>query len=410
MAGLGSDAAGSREPWDWDTWPGPTRPVTSPQAANRPPWSRPSPALDAGVAPLVAPDVPPTQPMPGSPPRRRGRRASQSRRTPVGRLVRYGLALLVLLTLVLGGLALHRLYAFGQAISPQAPLSSQTGFMAGGQRVNLLVLGYGGAGHDGAYLTDSMLLISLVPGTGGTTLISVPRDLWVQVPPASGTYAKINTAYQDGLNNGYNGLPAGRLAGGAEAARKATDVTGLTVVYWVTLDFQGFRQLVDALGGVEVNVPVAFTAQYPINDDPSINAGWKTIHFNTGLQHMDGEQAIEYARARYVTDPVSQASDFARSVRQQQLLHAILDRARQISAWPGISAATDALQRAIYTNLSLADLLLFSDKLNLSHAHHVQLTDQNVLQDAQSDDGQDILIPAIDWHAVQQYVAQQLAG
>jgi LCP family protein required for cell wall assembly len=323
--------------------------------------------------------------------------------------VRYALLALLVAALVLGGLTLRRLYVFGQAISPQSPLSSQTGFMGGGQRVNVLVLGYGGAGHDGAYLTDSMLLISLLPATGGTTLISVPRDLWVQVPPASGTYSKINTAYQDGLTNGYNGLPAGKMAAGAEAARKVTDATGLPVSYWLTIDFQGFRQLVDALGGVDIAVPVAFTAQYPRNDDPAIDPGWKTIHFNAGPQHMNGEQAIEYARARYVTDPLSEASDFARSVRQQLLVHALLDRARQVRAWPGLSGATDALQRTLYTNLSLTDLLLFSAKLNLAQAHRVGLTDQNVLQDTQSADGQDILTPAIDWHAVQQYVARQLA-
>lgn len=317
---------------------------------------------------------------------------------------------LLIVGIILGGVAAHRLYAFGQAISPQAPLSSQTGFMAGGQRVNLVVMGYGGAGHDGAYLTDSIMVISLIPNSGSTTLISVPRDLWVQVPPGSGQYAKINTAYADGLGNGYGGLPPGRLAAGAEAAAKVSDVTGLTVPYWLTIDFHGFRALVDALGGVDVTVQTAFTARYPINDDPAVNAGWKVIHFDTGMQHMDGERAIEYARARYVLDPPSEGTDFARSARQQTLIRAILSRARQMSAWPGLSGATDALQQSLYTNLSLADLALFSRKMDFTHGHRVGLTDQNVLVDAQSDDGQDILVPANgDWNAVRQYVASQLA-
>ncbi len=395
---------------DWNTQAQPRNPVPIPRAANRPPWPpTPAPTLVRGAVPAVSLDAP-TIPLRGRPRRARRVRPSGPRgRNPWWRVVRYALLALLVAALVLGGLTLRRLYVFGQAISPQSPLSSQTGFMGGGQRVNVLVLGYGGAGHDGAYLTDSMLLISLLPATGGTTLISVPRDLWVQVPPASGTYSKINTAYQDGLTNGYNGLPAGKMAAGAEAARKVTDATGLPVSYWLTIDFQGFRQLVDALGGVDIAVPVAFTAQYPRNDDPAIDPGWKTIHFNAGPQHMNGEQAIEYARARYVTDPLSEASDFARSVRQQLLVHALLDRARQVRAWPGLSGATDALQRTLYTNLSLTDLLLFSAKLNLAQAHRVGLTDQNVLQDTQSADGQDILTPAIDWHAVQQYVARQLA-
>ncbi|MGO8949856.1 MAG: LCP family protein [Ktedonobacterales bacterium] len=314
-----------------------------------------------------------------------------------------------LLLLLLGGLAVHRISDFGDAISQQAPFSTQTFFMTGSGRINLLVLGYGGVGHDGAYLTDSMVVISLIPSDHATTIISVPRDLWVQVPPNSGQYSKINTAYQDGLDNGYNGMPAGRDAGGQEAADKVSEILGLQVNYWLTMDFDGFRSLVNALGGVEINVPVAFTAQYPINDDPSINPNWKIIHFNTGPQHMDGEQAIEYARARYVLSPLSQGTDFARSVRQQLLISAILARARQVSAWPSLLNATTALQNAIYTNLSLTDLALFSEKLNFSHAGDIGLTNQNVLVDAQSSDGQDILLPANgDWNAIQSYVAANL--
>jgi LCP family protein required for cell wall assembly len=313
--------------------------------------------------------------------------------------------------LVISGVIVHRLSDFGSAISTQAPFSTQTGYMSGLGRVNLLVLGYGGGNHDGANLTDSMMVISLVPQNGATTMISVPRDLWVQVPPSSGQYAKLNTAYQDGLANGYNGTPPGREAGGAEAASKVSEVLGIDVSYWLTIDFSGFRELVDALGGVSVTVPTAFTARYPRNDDPRIDAGWKIIHFNVGPQHMNGEQAIEYARARYVLDPVSEGSDFARSARQQILIRAILSRARQPSAWSGLSRATDALQGALYTNLSLADLALFAQKLDFAHAARVGLSNQNVLVDAQSGDGQDILLPAHgDWSAIQRYVASNLKG
>jgi anionic cell wall polymer biosynthesis LytR-Cps2A-Psr (LCP) family protein len=175
------------------------------------------------------------------------------------------------------------------------------------------------------------------------------------------------------------------------------------------MDFGGFRSLVDALGGVDINVPVGFTARYPANDDPAINPNWKIIHFNAGLQHMDGEQAIEYARARYVLSPLSQASDFARSVRQQLLISAIIGRAKQIDAWPGLLNATTALQNTIYTNLSVTDLALFGEKLNFAQAAHIGLSNQNVLVGSQSSDGQDILLPANgDWGSIQQYVASNL--
>jgi hypothetical protein len=91
------------------------------------------------------------------------------------------------------------------------------------------------------------------------------------------------------------------------------------------------------------------------------------------------------------------------------LVRAVLGQARQPGAWPRLINATSELHGALASNLSLADLALFSTKLNFAHASHVGLTDQNVLVDAQSDDGQDILLPANgDWSAVQQYVAQHL--
>ncbi len=412
-------------PGPWESPPEPPHASTAPLPKAHVPGHEPAhpylPLPYAGTTEAPAPPAPPMPrsgfhnsppPLPEFRPSTRNHSVSPSTRERRPRRRRRLAAVAIigaLLLLLLGGLAVHRISDFGDAISQQAPFSTQTFFMTGSGRINLLVLGYGGVGHDGAYLTDSMVVISLIPSDHATTIISVPRDLWVQVPPNSGQYSKINTAYQDGLDNGYNGMPAGRDAGGQEAADKVSEILGLQVNYWLTMDFDGFRSLVNALGGVEINVPVAFTAQYPINDDPSINPNWKIIHFNTGPQHMDGEQAIEYARARYVLSPLSQGTDFARSVRQQLLISAILARARQVSAWPSLLNATTALQNAIYTNLSLTDLALFSEKLNFSHAGDIGLTNQNVLVDAQSSDGQDILLPANgDWNAIQSYVAANL--
>lgn len=315
----------------------------------------------------------------------------------------------ILIGLVTAGAAAQRLYAFGQAISSRAPLSSANSYMLGAGRVNLLVLGYGGPGHGGAYLTDSLMVISLIPSTGATTLISVPRDLWVQIPPNSGQYGKINAAYEYGLGHGYAGLPPGQPAAAALAERKVSDVIGLPVTNWLALDFQGFRKLVDALGGVDVDVPTAFVARYPLADDESLDPGTKIIRFAAGPQHMDGERAIEYARARYVITPASEGSDFARSLRQQILVRAILARAKQVSAWPRLSDASMALEGVMKTNLSLADLGLFAEKMNFKEASHVGLSTANVLTSSTSNDGQYILLPANgDWGLVRQYVSAHL--
>jgi LCP family protein required for cell wall assembly len=389
---------------DWADWDGPTSPgdpsAYPPAAPQSPPRRGAQPLGYYGVgAPSQTVVRPRQRPViTAGRPRPRRRRA-------------LGIAalLIALLMCVTLGVFTQRALAFGSAISPQSPLSTQTGYMSGLGRVNVVVLGYGGAGHDGAYLSDSLMVMSLAPGDHATTLISVPRDLWVQVPPNSGQYAKLNTAFADGMANGYGSQPPGQVAGGLEAAAKVSDVTGLNVPYFMTINFQGFRHLVDALGGVDINVPTAFTANYPINDDPQINAGWKVIHFNAGMQHMNGEQAIEYARARYVIAPASEGSDFARSARQQLLIRAIASRMRSPAAWPGLSNAMNALQSAIYTNLSLADLTAFVLKLDLSHAAHVGLSNTNVLVGSTSSDGQDILLPQNgDWNAIKQYISSNL--
>jgi polyisoprenyl-teichoic acid--peptidoglycan teichoic acid transferase len=325
-----------------------------------------------------------------------------------GRWIGLIFAVLLIVVLVLGVVVGQRVYAFGQAISTQTPLSSQIN-LSGSDRVNLLVMGFGGGNHPGAYLTDSMLIISIQPQTGQTAMISVPRDLWVQIPPNSGQYGKLNSAYEYGLYNGYGTEKAGKVAAGDLAARKITDVTGLPIKYWMTMDFSGFKELVDALGGVDVNVQHSFTAQYPKNDDPSINAAWINVSFKAGPQHMNGAQAIEYARAREVTGgDLAEGTDFARSQRQQILIKAIVSKMTQITEWPHFFGAMDALQKSLYTNLSTYDLFQFVRKMDLNNPKHIGLSNQNVLVDSTADN-QYVLQPENgDWNLVQQYIQQQL--
>ena len=269
----------------------------------------------------------------------------------------------------------------------------------GGQSV--LVLGYGGGNHPGAYLSDSMLLI--VERGSAVTEISVPRDLWVQLPPNSGRYAKINEAMQDGYNSG--GLPGGATL----ASQKVSQVLGLSVTSWVLEDFQGFRGLIDSAGGVDVNVRRAFTAQYPVNDDPSVDASWKTIHFEAGPQHMDGERALEYARARYSTDP-QEGTDFARSERQQLLVTALRAKLLSPAGALRLMPVTNAAASALKTSLSDTDALSFMANLRTGQEKHVTIDTSNVLVSGRSADGQDILLPrGNDYQAIINYVKAQLA-
>jgi polyisoprenyl-teichoic acid--peptidoglycan teichoic acid transferase len=168
--------------------------------------------------------------------------------------------------------------------------------------------------------------------------------------------------------------------------------------------------LVDALGGVDINVLRPFTANYPANDDPSINPAYIQVHFDAGQQHMDGARAIEYARAREVIDNPIEGTDFARSQRQQILIKAIVAKMTSISSWPHLWGALDALQKSIYTNLSTYDLYQFVRKIDVNNAKRIGLTNDNVLVDS-SADGQYILAPRDgNWNLIPQYIQQQLSS
>jgi polyisoprenyl-teichoic acid--peptidoglycan teichoic acid transferase len=328
-----------------------------------------------------------------------------------------GSLIVLVLACLLGSFAfttLQRVLAFGSAISTQSPLSTQTGYMSTSDRVNLLIMGYGGGNHDGANLTDSLVVVSLLPPSHHTSLVSVPRDLWIQYPPNSGQYTKINSVYAFGSNNGQN-----PKAGGDAAVQKVSLVTGLDVKYWLTIDFTGFEKVIDAIGGIDVFVPDSFNACYPKNDDAAIDPSWIKIQFNKGMQHMDGARAIMYARVREpvevcgqgTSENAAELTDFARSARQQIIIKAVLTKVKQMSTWPHLFNAMDALQHTIYTNMSFADLSEFALKMNLNDPHtaRIGLSNQNVLVDATSNDGQGILLPANDnWNAITDYIHQHL--
>ncbi len=311
--------------------------------------------------------------------------------------------LLVIAILVVGSLGISRANAFSKAISGQGLMDSTLDQRAGKSgRFNLLVLGYGGANHDGANLTDSILLYSVSTEGGSASQISVPRDLWIESPVGSGQYRKVNAAYANAIANG----DSPRRAAGA-AARSIGAALGVPVHGWMTVDFGGFRDLVDALGGVEVDVQRTFTARYPRNDDPTVDARWKKVKFEKGPTTMDGERAIQYARARYSANAV-EGSDFGRAARQQRLVAAIKDKLLSpVGIFKGFAVA-DAVEDDIRTNVSAGDLArIFRQSVDRDDS--VVLSESNVLMSATSSDGQYILLPqGEDWTALHQFVRASL--
>lgn len=308
----------------------------------------------------------------------------------------------------------------------------------GNRRINILLLGYGGDGHSGAYLTDSMIVLSLDFATNKVTLISVPRDLWVEIPTngTEGSHWKINAAYELGLDQKTypDKLPqfTGPNGGGNEAEYVVSEVIGQPIDYYAAMDFDAFRQVVDAVGGVTIDVPDTFTDySYPNGDQntdsdncdatvpsPADQAGCRylTVHFDKGPQQMDGETALEYARSRHAAGP--EGSDFARSRRQQQIIAAVEQKALQLNMLPQLFGVMNALQGHIQTDMSLADLNDFANymsKVDIADATTGQLTDagNTLLTSGYSSDGQWILTPTAgqdDYDQIHTYVYDLLNG
>ena len=186
-------------------------------------------------------------------------------------------------------------------------------------RVNVLILGKSGKGHEGADLTDTMIFVSLSLTNHSITLVSIPRDIWIPE-----IRAKINSAY-------YWGNIQPERGGGLNFAKQiVSEVTGQPVDYALAIDFSGFQGIIDTIGGVDVNVDRSFTdTKYPIagreNDacggDVTFACRYKTIHFNEGTTHMDGATALEFSRSREGDN--EENTDFARSARQQKIISAL---------------------------------------------------------------------------------------
>ena len=320
-------------------------------------------------------------------------------------VLKVGAVLVLVAAIIFVGAGISRLNSFSKATSGKGLMTSEIGDRAGDvKRFNLLVLGYGGKKHEGANLTDSILVYSISLDGGAAAQISVPRDLWVEAPLGSDQYRKVNAAYANALATGSNSR-----AGANRASQVIGKALGVPIHGWLTVNFTGFRDLVDALGGVDVEVQRTFTARYPGDDDASRNTGWQKIKFEKGQEEMDGERAIQYARARYSANPV-EGSDFGRAARQQRLVRAIK---RKLLSPAGIVrgfAVSRAVEEEVRTNVSSGDLArIFRQSVNEKHS--VVLSTQNVLVNDVSSDGQSILLPrGGDYAALHRFVRSQLAG
>ena len=261
---------------------------------------------------------------------------------------------------------------------------------------NAVLLGYGGAGHPGGLLTDSIIVVHVNTNKKTAALISIPRDLWVNGNHKINAEASIN-----GFQN----------QGGV-----VKNVTGLPIDYFAAVDFSGFPKLIDKLGGITVSVPKTFDDPfYPIAGLENETCGktmeeinelkakysdylletqftcrYEHLHFDKGTTNLDGGTALKFVRSRHGD------SDFGRSERQFAVLKGVLAKLISLHSFDKTNSTIDSLVGMIKTNLSASAIKSLFEIVGETGQYKItdiHLTTENLLTEGKSSDGAYILNP-----------------
>lgn len=254
--------------------------------------------------------------------------------------------------------------------------------------INILLLGIDQRpGEKGSYRTDTMILVNIDPKTGNIGMLSMPRDLWVTVPTALPRETRINSAHFIGDSDpNYEG-------DGPTLAKETVSLfMGQPVHYYVRINFEGFRALLEEIGCLDIDVP------YTIDDPefPNDSYGFDPFFIEAGQYCMDADTVLKYARTRH------QDTDFGRMRRQQQVLVAVKDKVlstdelpRLISRMPALlSALSDSLQTdmPMSQQITLANL---ARKLNTDNVRQL-LIDGSMVEATILNSGAYVLMPKLD--------------
>lgn len=327
---------------------------------------------------------------------------------------------------------------------------------------NFLLLGYGGGVHEGTYLTDTIIIAHVDIKIKKVTLFSIPRDLWVKLPTKSGVdfHTKINAVYQTELfPEDYPDLKQ------VTAKTIVSQIIGFPVDGYVSVNFAGFTKAINILGGVDIEVKKSFIdPEYPIEgkekelcdqdteelfkkaepfttpgfnpeqrdqlfkDEPKLKefmqnatvspelafpCRYEKLEFKKGLTQMDGTTALKFARSRHSPED---GGDFNRALRQQQVIEAVKNKVINLGFIPKIIPLMSEFKKDVKTDISLdiiKKLISQADKSKEYKINTFVMTDQNVLKNAVSDDGQFILIPdqgMDNWKGIQMTIINVTEG
>ena len=210
---------------------------------------------------------------------------------------------------------------------------------------NVLLLGSDTALDTGDTRTDTMIIVSISHDRKTASMISIPRDVYVYIP--GWTMNRVNTALARGSAVAYPSGGVGLL--------KQTILYnfGIPIHYHARVDFAGFQEVVDAIGGLEIGVSCQLTdwrLKSP-NLNPQVEENWEQFTLEPGVYHMDGDLALWYARSRLTTN------DFDRGRRQQQLLRGMLNQAVELNLVTQVPALWDAFQNTVETDMDIGRIL-----------------------------------------------------
>jgi LCP family protein required for cell wall assembly len=252
-------------------------------------------------------------------------------------------------------------------------------------RVNILLLGIDEREDQyGPWRSDTMIVLTIDPENNTAGILSIPRDLWVTIPGYS--EERINTAHRTGDLKEYPG------GGPALAVKTVQYNLGIPIHYYVRVNFSGFVEAIDTIGGVDINVEKEI-------DDPLYpdNAfGYDPLYIPAGLQHMDGALALKYARTRHG------GSDFDRLRRQQQVIMAVRDKVLRLEMLPELLLRLPELLKtvgdSVQTDLQLDEmrnLVQLASEIDEEHLK-TAVIDSSMTEPATRYNGAQVLIPIRD--------------
>jgi LCP family protein required for cell wall assembly len=258
----------------------------------------------------------------------------------------------------------HHINPIGEVVQAVEPAQGTIAYkLKHGQPVSILLLGMGGYENDAPYLTDSIMAVTIDPTTNRVMMASVPRDLVVHMNLQTTTGRvwtnKINAAYEVPYTNMICCVApqyTGPNGGGYAAEHEVSKVTGIAFDRYIAIDFVAFRDMVNALGGVDI----CLSTNLDDYSYPDYSNGYMPIHFKAGCQHLNGEQALEVARSRHA-EQAQQSSDFGRARRQQDIMQAIKKKATTVNGFAKAPQLLNALQKNIHTDMTISDMKAIYD-------------------------------------------------